>query len=199
MRHLTLTLSSLAFVAPAIGCHPAPPPAQTAPPEISVPHNDYEVQLPAPAKPETRLIQLAVGEEVDKTCDLKEPHFFYDESEPRPQAHPEVKKLARCLNTEPYSDLTVLLVGRADPRGSNEYNLELGKRRAVQVKDLLVKNGVDEERIVVSTAGERQAKGDEEAYSYGYDRRVDVVQVGFSHAPRSTTPEQLQQDYARPE
>ncbi len=198
MRQMTLVGCGLTF-ALAIGCHPAPPPAQTASPELATPSDEYEVQLPEPATRETRLLHLAIGQEVDKTCDLEEPHFFYDDAEPRPQAHPEVKKLARCLNAEPYADLTVLLVGRADPRGTDEYNFELGKRRATQVKELLVEHGVDRGRIVVSSAGESQAKGEDDAYSYGYDRRVDVVQVGYSHAPRHGTPANLQQDYTRPE
>ena len=193
---MTLSLLCVAPLVLATGCYRSAPTDYTSPPPRL--ETVSAVELPAPPEQETRVLHMALREEVDKTCDLTEPHFFYDESQARPQAHPELEALASCLQQEPYDELTVLLVGRADPRGSDEYNLALGKRRAEYVKGLLVDYGVGADRIVVSSDGERQAKGDEDAFSYGYDRRVDVVQIGFSHAPRYSAPEPLRRDYDRP-
>jgi outer membrane protein OmpA-like peptidoglycan-associated protein len=76
-------------------------------------------------------------------------------------------------------------VGRADARGSNAYNVDLGRRRAESIKKALVDAGVDEERIVISSEGKAGAVGsDSGMYSYGYDRRVDVSISATPHRPR---------------
>jgi OOP family OmpA-OmpF porin len=79
------------------------------------------------------------------------------------------------------------IVGRADSRGRSAYNADLGLRRAEAVKELLVGAGVSESRIAISSLGAGGAVGgdrDQDAYSHGYDRRVDVVLLGVVHAPR---------------
>ena len=50
----------------------------------------------------------------------------------------------------------VLIEGHCDDRGSNEYNLALGDRRANSAKDYLVKSGVDESRMTTISYGEEQ-------------------------------------------
>ncbi|HEY8432102.1 MAG TPA: OmpA family protein, partial [Sandaracinaceae bacterium] len=59
-----------------------------------------------------------------------------------------------------------------DPRGTEEYNLALGERRARAVQSYLQNLGIDASRIHASSMGEEMASGTDEA-SWARDRRVD--------------------------
>lgn len=65
------------------------------------------------------------------------------------------------------------IVGHADPRGSFDYNLALGERRAAQVADQLKAHGLEANRIDISSRGEMDATGTDET-SYAEDRRVGI-------------------------
>jgi outer membrane protein OmpA-like peptidoglycan-associated protein len=69
------------------------------------------------------------------------------------------------------------LIGRTDREGSDEHNAKLGLARAEYVKNALVRDGVDANRIQTESAG---AEGAGEG-APGYDRRVDVVQLVAVH------------------
>lgn len=75
-----------------------------------------------------------------------------------------------------HPEVSVLLEGHADKRGSSGYNLALGDRRAQAVKDELAKNGVVADRLSVVSYGEEQPAVDgdtEEAFSK--NRRVEII------------------------
>ena len=55
-----------------------------------------------------------------------------------------------------YKDSGVLIEGHCDERGTVEYNLELGKRRAQAVKDYLVDRGIEESRIRIVSYGKER-------------------------------------------
>ena len=81
-----------------------------------------------------------------------------------------VKLVADAAKLEP--DQKLVVVGYCDPRGTEKYNLELGRKRAEAVKALLVRSGVAADRIAVLSKGEkdlRSSKPDE----YWLDRRVE--------------------------
>ncbi len=73
------------------------------------------------------------------------------------------------------NNVNVRLEGHADERGSREYNLALGERRAKAVADYLVINGISRSRIEVVSYGEEQpvSFGSDEA-SYRLNRRVEL-------------------------
>ena len=54
------------------------------------------------------------------------------------------------------SSVRIEIVGHADERGSDEYNLALGQRRAIAARDFLVNRGIDASRITVRSMGEGQ-------------------------------------------
>ena len=127
---------------------------------------------------------LQLGPDTLEHCQMVSPKFPFDSSLTYVENKDELAAFVRCMNHPSMTDKKVLLVGRADPRGSDEYNMKLGERRAAAVRDFLVQSGLAPERIVaIESQGKRGAKGYLPQYSFGYDRRVDVMVEGDVHAP----------------
>ena len=73
------------------------------------------------------------------------------------------------------SSINISLAGHADERGTREYNLALGQRRAEAVSDYLILNGIDKSRITVMSYGEeRPAAFGQDEMSYAKNRRVEI-------------------------
>jgi peptidoglycan-associated lipoprotein len=89
---------------------------------------EYSVEFPPLNGGADRYIHLAIGPDIAQQCRVKSPHFQFDEAETRAQDSIELQALAECLNTEPLDKAGIQLVGRADPRGTEAYKLELGQR-----------------------------------------------------------------------
>ncbi|MCI5142639.1 MAG: peptidoglycan-associated lipoprotein, partial [Candidatus Electrothrix sp. ATG1] len=70
----------------------------------------------------------------------------------------------------------LLIEGNCDEQGTNEYNLALGERRAMNAKKYLIKLGVDHSRIRTVSYGEERPlfTGSEES-DYAYNRRDDFI------------------------
>ena len=101
--------------------------------------------------------------------------FDYDEYAIRPDAVPVLEKDAELLKST-YKDSGVLIEGHCDERGTVEYNLELGKRRAQAVKDYLVDLGIEESRIrIVSYGKERPFCAESEPSCWKQNRRGHFV------------------------
>ena len=81
-------------------------------------------------------------------------HFDFDKYVLTPQAMMILDDKAAYLRE--HSGVRVLVEGHADERGSNEYNLALGDRRANSAKNYLVKSGVAGSRITTISYGEEQ-------------------------------------------
>jgi len=162
-----------------------------AAPSVVVPKTPTRAHVSAAARPprfpsegryETRKITMTLGDELDD-CDHTLITFDYDDAKVPASDSDELMALAVCLNSPKYRHLELQLVGRADPRGSARYNSKLGLRRAQAVKQKLVEYGVDPERMSVASRGEEDAPVATNVYSYGYDRRVDAVQLDVVHTP----------------
>ena len=90
-----------------------------------------------------------------------------DSDKPVVQAH------AKYLSSNP--DRIVRLEGNADERGSNEYNLALGQRRADSVKKMLVLGGANAKQISTISYGEEKALcSDHQESCWGQNRRTDI-------------------------
>ncbi|GAB6069710.1 peptidoglycan-associated lipoprotein Pal [Thiomicrorhabdus hydrogeniphila] len=79
-------------------------------------------------------------------------HFDFDQSEIAPSNYEVIKANADFLSLEP--DAKVTIKGYCDERGTREYNLALGERRAQAVQNALVAEGVSPSRITVISFGE---------------------------------------------
>jgi len=101
---------------------------------------------PAPVQPMS--VQQAFANRVRDT------YFDYDKADIRPDARVALAQTAEFMRQ--YTDARVLIEGHCDERGSTEYNLSLGDRRATAAKDYLVSLGIDARRIGTVTYGKER-------------------------------------------
>ena len=101
-------------------------------------------------------------------------YFDYDRAEIKPEFVPIVAAHAKFLNGSPQRK--VRLEGHSDERGSREYNIGLGERRAQAVRRALMLQGVNENQITTVSYGEERpaVQGSDES-AYGKNRRVELV------------------------
>lgn len=135
-----------------------------------------------PASPSTSSGTVNVSDDVARRCQLRfanvdeAPKFGFDDAELLPSDRDVLQQVAECLLRGPLQGRTVQLVGRADPRGTDEYNLGLGTRRAETVRTYLQRLGVPASRLSPTTRGEIDASGSDEP-GWKRDRRVDLQLV----------------------
>jgi peptidoglycan-associated lipoprotein len=99
-------------------------------------------------------------------------YFDYDESDLKSEAMENLSKKAAWLETN--QEYTILIEGHCDERGTHEYNLALGDRRAEAVKKYLTALGISERRIETISYGEEKpaAPGDDEQ-AWAKNRRAE--------------------------
>lgn len=101
-------------------------------------------------------------------------YFDYDRAEIRSEFVPIIAAHAKFLNGN--NNRTVRLEGHSDERGSREYNIGLGERRAQTVRRALMLQGVAEAQITtVSYGEERPAVLGSDESAYAKNRRVELV------------------------
>jgi len=91
-------------------------------------------------------------EELNSTAPLDPVFFDYDRSELRAEARETLQRNADWMRKWPST--RVLVEGHADERGTNEYNIALGERRAAAVRDYLLGLGITATRVEVVSKGE---------------------------------------------
>jgi peptidoglycan-associated lipoprotein len=107
-----------------------------------------------------------------KGCNLEPVYFDFNEYSLSTEATAAIDKNADCIKQTGGSK-TVLLTGRTDPRGTEEYNLALSDHRAQTVKDRMTRIGIESGRLRSVARGELDASGNDET-GWAKDRRVDV-------------------------
>lgn len=100
--------------------------------------------------------------------------FGYDQYDLTGEARTTVERQAQWLKQ--YGNVNIVVEGHADERGTREYNLALGEKRANTVRNYLIANGVDSGRIqVISYGKERPAVMGSDEQSWAQNRRAVVV------------------------
>jgi peptidoglycan-associated lipoprotein len=151
-------------------------PTPAAPPPVAT------TKTPEPVKQTAVSPNVTVSDDIAKQCRLTfdsvtaAPKFDFDTSELEAQDRDVLDRVATCLTTGPLKGKAVKLVGRADPRGTDEYNLGLGTRRAHAVGMYLERLGVASRQVAETTRGALDAHGTDDG-SYRSDRRVDLTLV----------------------
>jgi peptidoglycan-associated lipoprotein len=97
--------------------------------------------------------------------------FAFDRSDITPEAQQILARQADWLRR--YPNVTVTIEGHCDERGTREYNLALGERRAQAVKNVLVASGIAAGRIsTISYGKERPAVVGSSEEAYAQNRRA---------------------------
>ncbi len=101
-------------------------------------------------------------------------HFGFDQSTINAEAQTVLMQQADWLKRMP--EAAALIEGHCDQRGTTEYNMALGERRAHAVKHFLVANGIEASRLeTVSYGKERPVDGSENEAAYAQNRRAVTV------------------------
>jgi peptidoglycan-associated lipoprotein len=110
-------------------------------------------------------------------------HFDYDKSNVRPDDAGTLDQKVGVLQANP--DLRIRIHGHCDERGSDEYNLALGNRRAQAAKQYLVSHGIDASRIETQSWGEERplVDGHDES-AWSQNRRDEFEIIGGGDALR---------------
>ncbi len=105
---------------------------------------------------------------------LKTIYFDFDKYNLRDDARRQLDANADILRN--HSDMNIMIEGHCDERGTDEYNLALGERRAQAAREYLVRLGIDAARINVISYGEERpvAPGHDEE-SWALNRRGEFV------------------------
>ena len=128
--------------APAASRSPEPTPASPAPPPPAASTaKNTEAPRSAPAPTLAQLFQQNV----------RDAFFDYNKSDVRPDARTALLNDAEFLRSHP--DIRFVVEGHCDERGSEEYNLGLGDRRAAAAKRYLVSLGITDSRIQTTSYG----------------------------------------------
>lgn len=157
-------------VAPVMEEEP-PPIAETVPPP---PAPDISMdEKPGPLDGEL----IAAYEYAVKQGMLGDVYFDFDKYDLRLDARERLRKNADFMNE--YPQFTYGLEGHCDERGTNEYNLALGERRANAAKDYLVSLGIDANRLRTISYGEEKpfCMGHDES-CWQLNRRGHFVMTG---------------------
>jgi peptidoglycan-associated lipoprotein len=106
-------------------------------------------------------------------------HFDFDKAVLRPDDQGALDQKVAILTANP--DLRIRISGHCDERGSDEYNLALGNRRATAAKNYLVSHGVDASRIETASYGEERpvAMGhDEDSWAQNRRDEFEILSGG---------------------
>lgn len=179
------TLSTVAAVVAALAALGVGAACSKDKPKPKAPSSDPAPSSATPDKPAPDVTKdqavspsLAVSADIAAACGIvapksATPKFDYDKDELTADDRAVLEQIATCLTTGALKGRSVDLIGRADPRGTEEYNLGLGSRRAHTVSQYLQRLGVGQPQMGVTTRGALEATGTDEA-GWAQDRRVDV-------------------------
>jgi peptidoglycan-associated lipoprotein len=161
----------------ATACKPKPPtsvaekrPAE-APPASATP-----VPAPVTSAPidDTQKVLSQSLQELNQRGYLQDAYFDYDKYDLRDDARSALATDSEWLKK--FGTMQILIEGHCDDRGTNEYNLALGERRANAAKDYLVSLGVDGGRVkTVSYGEERQFCTESTEACWAKNRRAHLV------------------------
>jgi peptidoglycan-associated lipoprotein len=115
------------------------------------------------------------GSEQDLVVNVGDRVFFdVDKYDLSAEARTTIEKQAQWLKT--YPNVNIMVEGHADERGTREYNLALGEKRAMAERNYLIAMGVDAKRIqTISYGKERPAVLGSDESSWAQNRRAVVV------------------------
>jgi len=126
-------------------------------------------ELPPPQAPVVRPEPAAP---VEPPCTMQTVYFAFDSSRLDAAAKASIEEAINCYRDR-NEVVQIRLTGACDPRGTEEYNIALGERRASSVRSYMVALGMQGTEISVRSVGEEFATGTDDA-SWAMDRKVSA-------------------------
>ncbi|MEZ5961178.1 MAG: peptidoglycan-associated lipoprotein Pal [Hyphomonadaceae bacterium] len=163
------TILALAAVASLAACASRPEPTPTGP---TGPTTPPVTQPSGPTPGSAEDFRVSVGDRV---------FFGYDRFDLSAEARSVLERQAAWLRQ--YPNVRVLVAGNCDERGTREYNLALGARRAAAARDYLVSLGIAANRIESVSYGKERpldARANEEAWSVNRNAHTNIVSGAVS-------------------
>jgi peptidoglycan-associated lipoprotein len=181
MRHWTRILTIVSAVSIIGACGKPKPPAPPPPPPPVAPATPPPAPPPTTQPPpqvdEYARIKAMSADEIDRMGLLADIHFDYDKSDLREGDRSILNKNADVLKK--FDFIRVTVEGHCDERGSVEYNLALGERRAKAAYDYLVSLGVAADRLkTVSYGKEVQVCSESNESCWSRNRRDKFTVTG---------------------
>ncbi|MFN7145234.1 MAG: OmpA family protein [Myxococcota bacterium] len=142
----------------------------------AMPVGSYDVTVTNPDGTKATLrkgLTLTEGAPATGACNSKTVHFELDSTVLSPETRRELDTLAACLRD---ANATVRIEGHCDERGTTEYNIALGQRRADAVQRYLVGQGVTPARLRTASYGEERPvdrSGSDAAHAA--NRRAEII------------------------
>ena len=172
---LALGLAAVGALVLAAGCRKKPPTTtETARPPAEAPTTDATRVAPPPAPRATGETPDVLSEdlrELNQKGYLKDAYFDYDRAELRDDARAALAADAEWLKK--YRSIQFLIEGHCDERGTEEYNLALGDRRANAAREYLASLGIDGSRIRVVSYGKDRPFCSQDAENCWQENRRD--------------------------
>jgi peptidoglycan-associated lipoprotein len=132
---------------------------------------NVRITVSAPA-PTTRSAEPTIQQLFER--EVKDAYFDYDKADIRPDARDNLSQTAQFLRS--YPQVKIVIEGHCDERGSTEYNLALGDRRAAAAKQFLASLGITADRMeTVSYGKERPFCTASNEACYTQNRRAHII------------------------
>ncbi len=142
------------YTKPAQKEAPVPPPAQEEEAAVTAPVEEVvvEEQITPPARQEVTETAMSIEEQAKSV--FRDILFDYDKYDIEDNARPVLDSVAEFLDNN--RDANIVVEGHCDARGTNEYNLALGEKRAKAARAYLSSRGVSTDRMITITFGEEK-------------------------------------------
>ncbi|MYI80838.1 MAG: OmpA family protein [Holophagales bacterium] len=139
---------------------PPPPPAAEPPPPEPVPPPPEPPVVPEYVSPWSEDI-VEANEEVHEKGLLGDVYFEFDKATLTDATRSQLGKNADFLKSQDGEDFVITIEGHCDERGTNDYNLALGDRRANSARDYLTSLGISGDRLKTISYGEERPQCEE--------------------------------------
>ncbi|MDZ8053346.1 MAG: OmpA family protein [Aulosira sp. ZfuVER01] len=154
-----------AFIGPR-GTTPSLPPANKQNP---IPQCTSRPAPPQPPTPPTVIPPTQLKIRAPRNI-----HFALDKSLISPASAIVLDRVAEVLQQNPL--IVIEIQGHTDPRASDDYNLALGRRRALATRNYLLRQGIPAERMTIRSLGESQRVSEGSSrLDYARDRRAEII------------------------
>ena len=156
-KYLIIALAVVLVFSFAVSCKKKPKEVPPPPPQVKEQPKIEKVEQPVVKEPvlsEEEIYLQKSLEQINREKPLATVYFDYDKAMIRDDAKPVLETNASWLNK--FRTIKILIEGHCDERGTEEYNLALGEKRAKAALDYLTTLGISSDRVKIISYGKSQ-------------------------------------------